>query len=61
VYEQSGHYEADSMPNWSALRQASSQALNAMVAKCADPQAAMTALNSKLNSLLKAQGVAAGS
>jgi multiple sugar transport system substrate-binding protein len=57
VYQQSGHYEADSMPNWSALRMASSQALNGLVARCGDPQAALNALNDKLNSLLKAQGV----
>jgi multiple sugar transport system substrate-binding protein len=58
VYQQYGHYEADNMPNWTALRAASSQALNKMVASCGDPQAALNALNDKLNSLLKSQGVA---
>jgi multiple sugar transport system substrate-binding protein len=58
VYQQSGHFEADNMPNWAALRQASSAALNAMLASCADPQAALTKLNDKLNTLLKQQGVA---
>jgi multiple sugar transport system substrate-binding protein len=60
VYQQNGHYEADSMPNWTALRQATSDALNAMVARCGDPQAALNDLNTKLNSLLKQQGVGAG-
>jgi ABC-type glycerol-3-phosphate transport system substrate-binding protein len=60
VYQQSGHYEAINMPNWTALRQASSDALNRLVATCGDPRAALDSLNDKLNSLLKNQGVGAG-
>ena len=48
------------MPNWTALRQASSDALNAVIAKCGDSDAALDQLNDKLNTLLKQQGVAAG-
>jgi multiple sugar transport system substrate-binding protein len=58
VYQQSGHYEADNMPNWTQLRQATSDALNGLVAKCGDPAAALNTLNDKLNTLLKQQGVA---
>lgn len=54
-----GHYEADSMPNWTELRQASSDALNGMLAHCGDPKSTLDTLNDKLNSLLKKQGVAA--
>jgi hypothetical protein len=46
------------MPNWTALRQATSDGLNALVAKCSDPQAALNTLNDKLNSVLRTQGVA---
>jgi multiple sugar transport system substrate-binding protein len=60
VYQSQGHYEPDSMPDWSALRQASSAALNGLLASCGDPKAALDSLNGKLNSLLKQQGVAAG-
>jgi multiple sugar transport system substrate-binding protein len=60
VFKDQGHYEADSMPNWTALRQASSDALNGLLAKCGDPKASLDSLNDKLNSLLKQQGVAAG-
>ena len=60
VFKDQGHYEADSMPNWTALRQASSTAINGVIAKCGDPQAGLKDLNDKLNSLLKQQGVAAG-
>jgi multiple sugar transport system substrate-binding protein len=59
AYQQNAHYEADNMPNWNALRQATSDALNGLVAKCGDPSAALNALNDKLNSLLKQQGVGA--
>jgi len=59
VYQKQGHYEADNMPNWTALRQASSDSLNALVAKCGDPKQALDDLNTKLNSLLKTQGVGA--
>jgi multiple sugar transport system substrate-binding protein len=59
VYQDTGHYEAVNMPNWAELRQATSDALNGLVAKCGDAQAALDSLNDKLNSLLKKQGVAA--
>jgi ABC-type glycerol-3-phosphate transport system substrate-binding protein len=58
VYQSQGHYEYDSMPNWTALRQETSNELNAMIANCSDPAAAMSALNTKFESLLKQQGVA---
>src|SRR5436305_7749901 len=60
VFANQGHYEADSMPNWTELRQASSAALNGMLAHCGDPKATLDALNDKLDTLLKKQGVAAG-
>jgi multiple sugar transport system substrate-binding protein len=60
VFASQGHYEADSMPNWAQLRQASSEALNGMLAHCGDPKATLDTLNDKLNSLLRQQGVAAG-
>jgi multiple sugar transport system substrate-binding protein len=60
VFAKQGHYEADSMPNWTALRQAASNSVNAVVAKCGDPAAGLKDLNTKLNGLLKQQGVAAG-
>src|SRR2546430_7653001 len=60
VYKDQGHYEPVSMPNWAQLRQTTSDALNGLIAKCGDPQAALTSLNDKLGSLLKQQGVAAG-
>jgi multiple sugar transport system substrate-binding protein len=58
VYQSGGHYEDINMPNWTALRQATSDGLNALIAKCGDPQAALNTLNDKLNSVLKTQGVA---
>jgi multiple sugar transport system substrate-binding protein len=58
VYQRSGHFENISMPNWTALRQATSEALNALVASCGDPKPAMDKLNDKLNTILKQQGVA---
>jgi multiple sugar transport system substrate-binding protein len=60
VFASQGHYEADNMPNWTQLRQASSDALNGMLAHCGDPKATLDTLNDKLNSLLRQQGVAAG-
>ncbi|GIH14655.1 sugar ABC transporter substrate-binding protein [Rugosimonospora africana] len=60
VYQSDGHYEDINMPNWTALRQATSDGLNALVAKCGDPATALHTLNDKLNSILKTQGVAAG-
>jgi multiple sugar transport system substrate-binding protein len=60
VYERNGHYEPDYMPNWPAFRQATSNALNAMVAQCADPTTALHALGTQFTTLLKQQGVLAG-
>jgi multiple sugar transport system substrate-binding protein len=59
LYEKSGKYEGDSMPNWTAIRQATSDGLNALVAKCGDPKSALDGINDKLNALLKQQGVGA--
>jgi len=58
VYQTAGHYEYDSMPNWTALRAETSKDLNAMIANCSDPATAMSALNSAFQSLLRQQGVA---
>ena len=58
VYQTAGHYEYDSLPNWTALRQETSNELNAMIANCANPNTAMATLNSKFQSLLTQQGVA---
>lgn len=57
VYQSAGHYEPVNMPNWTALRQATADSLNGMLASCADPKATLGTLNDKLNSLLKSQGV----
>jgi multiple sugar transport system substrate-binding protein len=59
VYQSSGHYEDVNLPNWTALRQATSDGLNALIATCGDPKAALNTLNDKLNSILKQQGVGA--
>jgi multiple sugar transport system substrate-binding protein len=58
VYQSQGHYEYDNMPNWTALRQETSNELNAMIANCSDPASAMAGLNGKFESLLHQQGVA---
>jgi len=58
VYQQQGHYEYDSFPNWTALRQLTSNQINAMMATCADPSSAMADLNSKFQALLQQQGIA---
>jgi multiple sugar transport system substrate-binding protein len=58
VLQSQGNYEYDSMPNWTALRQETSAEMNAMIANCSDPAAAMSALNTKFQSLLRQQGVA---
>jgi multiple sugar transport system substrate-binding protein len=58
VYQTQGHYEYDSLPNWTALRQATSNELNAMIANCSNPNGAMATLNSKFQTLLTQQGVA---
>jgi multiple sugar transport system substrate-binding protein len=60
VYRDQGHYEAVNMPNWTALRQATSDDINKMLSKCGDSDAALDALNTKLNGILKDQKVAAG-
>jgi multiple sugar transport system substrate-binding protein len=60
IYQQYGHYEPDYMPNWPAFRQATSTALNAMVAHCADPAAALHTLGGQFPPLLRQQGVLAG-
>ncbi len=60
VYKEQGHYEAVNMPNWTALRQATSDGINGLLAKCGDSDAALEALNTKLNGILKNQKVAAG-
>ena len=60
VYQSSGHYEPDNMPNWTALRLATSAALNGLLAHCSDPKATLDTLNDRLNYLLRQQGVAAG-
>jgi len=58
VYASAGHFEYDSMPNWTALRQETSNEINAMMANCSSPSTAMTNLNTKFQSLLQQQGVA---
>lgn len=58
VYESGGHFEYDSLPNWTALRQEASNEINAMMANCSDPNTAMSNLNTKFQSLLQQQGVA---
>jgi len=60
VYQRQGHYEPDYMPNWPAFRQATSNALNAMLAQCSDPATALHALGGQFTTLLKQQGVLAG-
>src|SRR5256886_8693638 len=60
VYKEQGHYEAVNMPNWTALRQATSDDINKLLSKCGDSDAALDALNTKLNGILKDQKVAAG-
>ncbi|MFB7740309.1 ABC transporter substrate-binding protein [Streptomyces sp. NPDC056112] len=60
LYQESGHYEPVYLPNWESLRQATSDALNKMVAGCSSPKATLDQLNDKFNTLLKQQGVAAG-
>ena len=57
LYQSSGHFEADYLPNWTAFRQATSDALNKMVASCGDPKSTLDGLNGKFQDLLKQQGV----
>jgi multiple sugar transport system substrate-binding protein len=58
VYADDGHFEYDSMPNWTALRQLTSNDLNTMIADCANPGGAMSSLNTQFQALLAKQGVA---
>jgi len=58
VYQTEGHFEYDSMPNWTALRQQASNSINTMMANCSNPSTAMAGLNSSFQSLLQQQGVA---
>jgi multiple sugar transport system substrate-binding protein len=59
VYKDQGHYEPVNMPNWTELRQATSEAINKVIASCGDTDAALETLNGTLNNLLKKQKVAA--
>lgn len=58
VYQQQGHYEYDSFPNWTALRQLTSNEINTMMANCASPASAMADLNTKFQAMLQQQGIA---
>ena len=58
VYADEGHYEYDSFPNWTALRQLTSNDINAMMAQCAAPSTAMSSLNSQFQTMLQQQGIA---
>jgi len=57
VYNDAGHYEYDSMPNWAQLRQKASDELNKLFAKLRRPLRALTTLNGDLNALLQVEGV----
>ena len=58
VYTNDGHFEYDSLPNWTALRQLTSNDLNAMIANCSSPASAMSSLNTQFQAMLAQQGVA---
>jgi multiple sugar transport system substrate-binding protein len=58
VYASDGHYEYDSFPNWTALRQLTSNDINAMMANCTSPSSAMSNLNTQFQSMLQQQGIA---
>ena len=58
VYASEGHYEYDSFPNWTALRQLTSTDINAMMADCAGPGSAMATLNTQFQAMLQQQGIA---
>ena len=58
VYDSEGHFEYDSMPNWTALRQLTSNDINTMMANCASPASAMNSLDTQFQSTLQQQGVA---
>ncbi|MFF7144137.1 MULTISPECIES: sugar ABC transporter substrate-binding protein [Streptomyces] len=59
LYQENGHYEPVYLPNWGELRQATSEALNKMVAGCSSPKATLDQLNDTFRTLLEQQGVAA--
>ncbi len=61
VYQQYGHYEPDYMPNWNTFRVATSDALNAMIAKCGNPTTTMNTLAATFKTDLQQQGVLASS
>jgi multiple sugar transport system substrate-binding protein len=58
VYTSDGHYEYDSFPNWTALRQLTSNDINSMMANCTSPSSAMSTLNTQFQSMLQQQGIA---
>ncbi|NUW38899.1 sugar ABC transporter substrate-binding protein [Nonomuraea rhodomycinica] len=59
VYQSSGHYPP-SIPNWTPVRQAAADTLNALVADCGlDLTAELRKLDTKLAEILAEQGVAA--
>jgi multiple sugar transport system substrate-binding protein len=60
VYQEQGHYEPVNLPNWTALRQKTSDGLNALIAKCGASDAALDTINTNLTTLLKDQKVLAG-
>jgi multiple sugar transport system substrate-binding protein len=58
VFQSAGHFEYDSLPNWTALRQLASNDINSMMANCASPAKSMGTLDTQFQSLLQQQGVA---
>jgi multiple sugar transport system substrate-binding protein len=58
VYQSEGRFEYDSLPNWTALRQLAANDINTMMAGCADPSSAMSALDGQFQQTLQQQGVA---
>lgn len=59
IYQTSGHY-APSLPNWTPVRQAAAETVNAVVADCGlDLKAELQKLDTKLAAILAEQGVAA--
>lgn len=58
VYRTSGRY-APSVPNWTPIRQASAETLNALMADCSlDADVELRELDEKLARILKEQGIA---
>jgi multiple sugar transport system substrate-binding protein len=59
VYRDSGRY-APSLPNWTPVRQATADTVNALMADCGlDIQAKLSELDKQLAGILKEQGIAA--